>query len=114
MRDGAEGPAIRRLEGGGVPAERTTEAPEVFAANLSSIRDILRRVAARQGLSPLDEEQLSSYALMRLAADDYALLRRFQGKSSLRTYLVVVIHSLLRELRHREQGIGAPEEKQSA
>jgi DNA-directed RNA polymerase specialized sigma24 family protein len=87
-----------------VSGEQTTGPQEIFAANLSSIRDILRRVAARQRLSPTDAEAFSSYVLLRMAENDCAILRRFQGKSTLRTYLVVVIHRLLLDYRHRAAG----------
>lgn len=101
-------------ERGGVSAETTTGAPELLVANLASIQDILRRVAARQRLSPIDEERFSSYALQRIAEDDCAILRRFQGRSSLRTYLVVVIYRLLLDYRDRESGNGTLQDMQSA
>jgi len=91
-----------------------TGAQELLAANLSAIQDILRRVAARQQLSSMDEERFSAYALQRIAQDDCAILRGFQGRSSLRTYLVVVIHRLLRDYRDREPENGTLQEMQSA
>ena len=52
-------------------------------------------------LQPEDVEDLAAEILLQIVADDYGVLRRFRGKSSLATYLTVVarricIHQLAR------------------
>lgn len=52
-------------------------------------------------LRPEDVEDLAAEILLQIVADDYAVLRRFKGKSSLATYLTVIarrtcIHELAR------------------
>ncbi len=41
-------------------------------------------------LSPADREDLAAEVMVAIVQDDYAVLRRFRGKSSLATYLTVV------------------------
>lgn len=41
-------------------------------------------------LSPADREDLASEVMLTIVSDDFAVLRRFRGKSSLATYLTVV------------------------
>ena len=52
-------------------------------------------------LNPEDREDLVGQVLLQIVRDDFALLRRFRGESSLATYLTVisrriVVHELLR------------------
>ncbi len=63
-------------------------------------------------ISPHDLEDLTSEVFVAILADDYAVLRRFRGQSSLATYLTVVarrvvVKELLRRRivpNHGEQG----------
>lgn len=58
----------------------------------------VRSVAA----SPQDVEDLASEVFMAILAEDYAVLRRFRGQSSLATYLTVVARRVVvRELLKR-------------
>jgi RNA polymerase sigma factor for flagellar operon FliA len=45
---------------------------------------------------------------MKLLENEYAVLRRFQGTSSIRTYLSVVLHRVLLDQRNREWGRWRP------
>jgi RNA polymerase sigma-70 factor (ECF subfamily) len=50
-------------------------------------------------LDPTDTEDLASEVFLTILADDYAVLRRFKGESSLATYLAVVARRVVvREL----------------
>lgn len=54
------------------------------------------------GISPQDVEDLSSEVFMAILANDYGVLRRFRGQSSLATYLTVVSRRVVvRELLKR-------------
>jgi RNA polymerase sigma-70 factor (ECF subfamily) len=54
------------------------------------------------GTSPQDVEDLSSEVFMAILANDYGVLRRFRGQSSLATYLTVVSRRVVvRELLKR-------------
>lgn len=76
----------------------------MFEANLPLIRDLLRRQCARHRLSREDGEDFSSYAMLRILEDDYAVLRRFAGRSTLRTYLTTVTCRLLLDYRNQQWG----------
>jgi RNA polymerase sigma factor for flagellar operon FliA len=39
----------------------------------------------------VEADDFASHPKLKLIEDDYAILRKFQGRSSLRTYLTVVI-----------------------
>lgn len=55
-------------------------------------------------LRPEDVEDLAAEILLQIVADDYAVLRRFRGKSSLATYLTVVARRIcIHELTRRSQ-----------
>lgn len=60
-------------------------------------------------LSPADVEDIAAEVFLAIVDNDYAVLRRFQGKSSLPTYLTVVARrACIREMvkRHREATLG--------
>jgi RNA polymerase sigma factor (sigma-70 family) len=55
------------------------------------IDSIVYALARRHRLGADDAADLASVVRLRIMADDYAMLRKFQQRSSLRTYLTVVI-----------------------
>ena len=61
--------------------------------HLALIDQIVRTTGRRRHLSR-EQEDFAGYVNLRLIEDDYAVLRRFQGRSSLRTYLIAVIERL--------------------
>jgi len=76
----------------------------MFEANLPLIRGLLHGLCVRHRLSPADGEDFSSYALLRMIEDDYAVLRSFAGRSTLRTYLITVTCRLLLDFRNQQWG----------
>ena len=78
---------------------------------LSQHEVIERAIAAvcrRQGLSGADAEDFASVVRLRLVEDDYAVLRRFQGRSTLRTYLIAVITHCFQDFRNARWGKWRP------
>ena len=59
-------------------------------------------------MSGHEQEDFSSQVKLRLIENDYAVLRRFEGRSSLSTYLVVVIQRLFLDERVRQWGKWRP------
>jgi RNA polymerase sigma-70 factor (ECF subfamily) len=60
-------------------------------------------------LSPADVEDIAAEVLLKIVDDDYGVLRRFKGTSSLPTYLTVIARRIcVKELirRHREEELG--------
>jgi len=55
-------------------------------------------------LSPDDIDDLCAEVLLKILADDFAILKRFRGKSSLATYLTVIARRIIvREVARRRQ-----------
>lgn len=60
-------------------------------------------------LSPADVEDIASEILLKVVDDDYRVLRRYKGMSSLPTYLTVIARRIcIKQLvkRHREAELG--------
>jgi RNA polymerase sigma factor (sigma-70 family) len=56
-------------------------------------------VCARHRLSEADTEDFEAHVRLKVIENDYAILRKFQGRSSLRTYLAVVVGRLFLDYR---------------
>src|SRR5437870_13909457 len=74
---------------------RELTAPEtVLVSEIATIERIINFVAARRRLRASDADEFASNVKLKLVENDYAILRKFQGRSSLRTYLTIVIQRL--------------------
>lgn len=62
--------------------------------HLDLIDQIVRTTGRRRHLSAIEQEDFASFVSLRLVDDDYAVLRKFQNRSSLWTYLAAVIERL--------------------
>ena len=71
----------------------------LFLSNLPLIERIIKFVARRNRLSPADADDLSSAVKLKLIDNDYELLRNFDGRASLSTYLTTVITRLFLQYR---------------
>lgn len=54
----------------------------------------MRTTGRRRHLSPAEREDFASFVHLRLVDDDFAILRKFQSRSTLWTYLAAVIERL--------------------
>jgi RNA polymerase sigma factor for flagellar operon FliA len=68
-----------------------TQPEHAFLANLPTIDALVQMVARQQRMSWAEAEEFASIVRLRLIENDYAILRKFRGGSTLRTYLTVVI-----------------------
>jgi RNA polymerase sigma factor (sigma-70 family) len=73
-----------------------------FEANLDVIERAMARVCRDARLSGADAEDFASSARLSLLADDCAILRKFEGRSSMATYLTLVVKRLLVDAQRRE------------
>ena len=90
-------------------AERSNSSPErLFLDHLDVIERIIAIIARRHTLSASDAEEFGSWAKGRLMDSDYAILRKFGGRSSLATYLSVVLSNLYRDYRNSVWGRWRP------
>ena len=76
--------------------------------NLPAIRAISARIAWRGGLRSDEVEDFCSHVVEKLIDRDYAVLRRFEGRSSLPTYLAVVIQRMFQDYRNHLWGKWRP------
>lgn len=77
---------------------------KLFLANLSLIDQVIEGVCRRGRLHGADAEDFASAARLALMENDYAVLRRFEGRAALSTYLTIVIERLLADARTHERG----------
>jgi RNA polymerase sigma factor (sigma-70 family) len=101
------GPNVYSRECGDMTSSQTSKTPDVesvFLASLPTVDRIVGLLGARHGLSQADLEEFGSWARARLLDDGYSILRRFQGRSSLGTYLSVVLANLFKDFRNSRWG----------
>lgn len=110
MTDGFAGVATLRTDffRGGVRFGRrsfsTVEPAELFRQNLALIDQVIGGVCRRARLDGADAEDFASVARLALIDGDYAVLRKWEGRSSLAGYLTAVLQRLLIDERVRSQG----------
>jgi RNA polymerase sigma factor for flagellar operon FliA len=76
--------------------------------NIHVIRQKLYRLSRRSGLPEDEAEELRSWALFKLVDNDYRILASWQGRSSLSTFLTVVLVNLMRDYRIQVWGKWRP------
>ncbi len=86
----------------------TTSAERLFLSNLDVVDRILAIIARRHSLARADADEFASWARGRLIDSDYAILRKFGGRSSIATYLSVVLSNLFRDYRNARWGRWRP------
>src|SRR5229473_2829543 len=67
---------------------------QLFLSELALIERVIGWVCARRCLRGADAEDFASTVKLRLIENDYEILGRFEGRSSLKTYLTAVINRL--------------------
>lgn len=90
------------------PPGESTECGHLMLAALPTIEDVVAFVCRRRRCSADEAEEFRSCVHVRLLEDDCAVLRRFGGQSSLKTYLSVVIQRLFLDFRRQRWGVWRP------
>lgn len=102
-----------RTRSGDFPSGASEEEPEIepsadprspYEIHLDLIEGVIGWIARRRCLSEDEGEDFSSWVRVRLLEDDCAVLRKFQARSSFRTYLVTVVQNLFRDYRIAKWG----------
>lgn len=81
---------------------------QLFVDELSTIRSVVSYVARRHHLAAQESEEFASHVYLKLIEDDYVVFRKFQGRSTLRTYLTVIIQRLFLDRRIAQWGKWRP------
>jgi RNA polymerase sigma factor (sigma-70 family) len=75
---------------------------QLFREQQATIRKAAAYFCRRYGFSREEIEDFTQHVLLKIWADDCAVLRKYQGRSSLPTYLATVVHkALLDYVNHR-------------
>lgn len=81
------------------------KAESLFLEHLGWINRVAGMTCAQHGVWGAEEEDFASFIRMKLMEDDYAIIRKHRGESTLKTYLATVVvrqfHDYLRERRGR-------------
>jgi RNA polymerase sigma factor (sigma-70 family) len=80
----------------------------LFLSSLSVIEEAVAHVCRKHRLSATEAEDFAGEVRLRLIDHDYEPLRRFEGRSTLRTYLTVVITRYFLDYRNRLWGKWRP------
>lgn len=81
---------------------------EKYLQNLRTIERIAAFVARRHHLESSEAEEFVQEVRVRLLDDDYAIIRKFEGRSTLSTYLTTVIGRLFTQWRVEQWGKWRP------
>jgi RNA polymerase sigma factor (sigma-70 family) len=80
------------------------EPRELLQSNLALIEGIASRACRRARIYDADAEDFISSVKLALIEDDYAILRKHEGRASLSTYLTIVIEHMLSDDRMSKRG----------
>jgi len=84
---------------------------QLLEENLEVIDRVVLRVCRRSGLAAGEVDDFASAVKLALVENDYTILRRFEGRSSLATYLTIVIQRLLADHFVRIHGRWRPSQQ---
>lgn len=80
----------------------------LFVDHQEAIEGAIRLIVRRNHLAEADAEEFASRARLKLVENDYEVLRRFQKRSSLTTFLFVVLQRVLIDYRVSNGGRWRP------
>lgn len=81
---------------------------ELFLAHLPHIDKVVTHLCRRHHFRKEECEDFRSHVHLKLIEDDYAVFRKFQGRSSLKTYLTTVIQNLMLDYLNHLRGKWRP------
>lgn len=76
--------------------------------SLPLVDSVVRTIARRNGLTADEEDELGSSIKLKLVENDYEVLRKFEGRSQLRTYLITVVQRHFLDDRNARWGKWRP------
>jgi RNA polymerase sigma factor (sigma-70 family) len=91
-----------------VPGVQIVDPARAFLDHLPTIERVIGVIARRHGLSSGDADEFGSWARTRIIDSDYAVFRKFGGRSSIPTYLGVVLTNLFHDYRNSVWGRWRP------
>lgn len=108
----ADGRQEQSVNGSGeapaVPARHVTDAERLFSRHLPLIQQIVASLIRRHQVSHADADEFRSTVYLRLIEHDYRILREFKHRSSMSTFLGVVIARVYLDFRNHQWGKWRP------
>lgn len=80
------------------------EPSELLLQKLPEIERVAEAICRRQGVDADAIEEFAAELKLKLVEDDYAVIRKFSGRSTFLVYIAAVIRRLLLDCRNREWG----------
>lgn len=84
---------------------------QIFLDHLDLVERAATSVARRSGFPSQDVEDFVSTVKVKLIEDDYQVIRRHRGDSSMSTYLATVVHHAFKDWRQQKWGRYRPSAK---
>src|SRR6266571_2060133 len=81
---------------------------QLFLSELALIERVIAWVCARRCLRGAEAEDFASTVKLRFIENDYEILGRFEGRSSLKTYLTAVVNHLYLDFQTQRYGKWRP------
>lgn len=83
-------------------------APDLYTQHADVIEAALAYTRRAHRLSADAADEFASWALLKLIDNDYAILRKFEGRSNMRTFLISVVQHLFLDWRNAQWGKWRP------
>lgn len=90
------------------PGVAAGDPERLLSNNLALVERVVDRVCRNAGLRDADADDFASVVKLALIENDYAMLRAWEGRASLATYLTTVVQRLLCDERSRTRGRWEP------
>jgi RNA polymerase sigma factor (sigma-70 family) len=81
---------------------------DLYTTHADTIESALAHTCRAHRLTPDAADEFASWARLRLFDNDQAILRKFEGRSKLRTFLITVVQRLYLDWRNAEWGKWRP------
>jgi RNA polymerase sigma factor for flagellar operon FliA len=95
-------------DSGAASADTLVKDEALFLENLPVIDAAIGQVCRRHRLTPAEADDFASEVRLHFIERNYEPLRKFEGRSTLRTYLIVVVQHLFLDYRNRLWGKWRP------
>lgn len=93
------------------PVGSAVDFEQLFLSLLPLVESLVSFLRQRHRLSSAEAEDFASHVRLKLLEDDYQVLRKFQGRSSLKTYLTTVVQRLFLDQRIAQWGKWRPSQE---
>lgn len=90
------------------PPHHSESGEAIFLEQLPLIERIIAFVCARHHLNATEAEDFASHVKTKIIEDGYAVFRKFEGRSSLKSYLSIVVQRMLLDYRAQSWGKWRP------